>query len=103
MHVIAPIIGKVALVQAREGMGSPSKAWGTSGRHGKSRDGKIPGWQNPQDCKIPGTTKSPGWLNPREGKIPGRAKSPGLQNHQDNKIPGNPGQELLVFYISVLL
>ena len=86
MHVIAPIIGKVALVQAREGMGSPSKAWGTSGRHGKS-----PGWQNPQDCKIPGMAKS------REGKILGRAKSPGLQNHQDNKIPGNPGQELLVY------
>ena len=56
MHVIAPIIGKVALVQAREGMGSPSKAWGTSGRHGKSRDGKIPR-----------TAKSPGRLNPRDG------------------------------------
>ncbi len=70
MHVIAPIIGKVALVQAREGMGSPSKAWGTSGRHGKS-----PGWQKPRDHKIPGMAKSPGGQNPRDCKITRITKS----------------------------
>ena len=70
MHVIAPLIGKVALVQ----------------KPFIPRDKKSPGTRNPPGQEIPWDKKSPGTRNP-----------PGQEIPRDKNPPGNPGQELLVY------
>ena len=54
MHVIAPLIGKVALVQ------KPFIPW----------DNKSPGTRNPLGQEIPWDKKSPGTRNPPGQEIP---------------------------------
>ena len=69
MHVIAPLIGKVALVQ----------------KPFIPQDKKSHGTRNPMGQEIPRDKKSPGTRNPPGQGIP-----------RDKNPPGNPGQELLV-------
>ena len=69
MHVIAPLIGKVALVQ------KPFI---------------------PRDKKSPGTRNKPRTRNPPGQEIPGTRNPPGQGIPRDKNPPGNPGQELLV-------
>ena len=86
MHVIAPLIGKVALVQ------KPFIPW----------DKKSPGTRNPPGQEIPWDKNSPGTRNPlgqeitRDKESPGTRNPPGQEIPRDKNPPGNPGQELLV-------
>ena len=75
MHVIAPLIGKVALVQKYLGSLRTRNKPGTS-----PRDKKSPGTRNPWGQEIPRDKESSGTKIPR-----------------DKNPPGNPGQELLVY------
>ena len=93
MHVIAPLIGKVALVQ-KPFIPRDKK---------QARDKKSPGTRNslgqeiPWDKKSPGTRNPPGHQIPRDKKSPGTRNPPGQGIPRDKNPPGNPGQELLVY------
>ena len=78
MHVIAPLIGKVALVQ------KPS--------------GQSPGTRNPPGQEIPGHKKSPGTRNPPGQKFPG-TKIPRDKNPPGQKSPGKSRAGTASIYI----
>ena len=96
MHVIAPLKGKVALVQKPFAAASllcgrkKSRTRNPSGQK-KSLWTKIPLVQ-----EIPGISNASGQEIPRDKKSPGARNPPGQEIPWDKNSPGNPGQELLV-------
>ena len=111
MHVIAPLKGKVALVQKPFAPTQlPFCVGGRNPGQEIPRDKKslgtknplveeIPGISNPSGQEIPRDKKSPGIRNPPGQEIPRDKESPGTRNSLGQKSPGKSRAGTASIYI----
>ena len=89
MHVIAPLKGKVALVQKPFAPTQlPFCVGGRNPGQEIPRDKKSLGTKNPLVEEIPGISNPSGQEIPRDKKSPGTRNPPGQAIPWDNKFPG---------------